>query len=85
MTFSSPAAFNILNQMLYGVASRVGRNEGKPLCFAFVFLSWAWGRWLLGIPGCFAWEGGVAMGGQLGRSEGPPGFLGDFYTMRRAV
>lgn len=37
MTFSSPTAFNILNQMLYGVASRAlgGMKESHYFFFAF--------------------------------------------------
>lgn len=66
MTFSSPTAFNILNQMLYGVASRAlgGMKESHYFFLPFVHLLCARGHPLQGIPGCYAWgfvSGGVRM------------------------
>lgn len=75
-------AFNILNQMLYGIASQVpGRMKTGYYFLPFVHLLCAWGSltlgnaWLLCLGDLF-W-------GDLGWLQGPPGSLGDFYTMRR--
>lgn len=83
MTFSSPGPFNILNQMLYGVACRgVRGNEGKLsvcLCALARSGSLAVGNsWLLGLRGSVG-------GGAVRMVGGSTRILGHFCTMRRPV
>ena len=70
--------------MLYGIASQAsGAMKAGYYFLPFVHLLCAWGSLTLGNA-CLLCLGDLFWG-DLGWSQGPPGCLGDFYTIRRPV